>query len=371
MKKILCGLVLLSALMTCTANATDAAESDLPRSIYLAMLLKEDASVSLYGARTLGQLYSKDVGAMDHVAERMIQLAGPAIPKGLIGSVTWYATVLGDSGNPRYVDVLTEARQKFDAPQVHTRIDAALVKLGAKQGDQYVRGALDLNATRQQIEAARSSQDKSIRKQFNGVYTSQGFAKVLAEIGAPDDMSTMTIRMAYSRGSKLVAHYLGHGAIVLTLRNDTEDKWSVVEAIDEAFPVADLYQGKNAGIAQMIGSLRGGGIRDYLKFHGSVINRDAGLVAVLAKRLETIKFPADKLEDDGHAIAMRMIANRAKSDAVMMESLKRIAATNSGKKTKAAALKYVSSIERRQALPEEPAEANENEGEEVGDGDAR
>jgi len=371
MKKLfsVCALLaLLSCGLIASATAQENADpGDQQRLLYLSMLLKDNPAISLLAARSISQAHGGDVELSDYVAERLIQQAGPKPDKRFLSAINWYIVVLGNTANSRYVDVLTLARERYELPQVLERIDAALVKVGAKVGNQYVPGSLNLEGKRQELNRWVQGQSKAARKEFSSVHAGQGLATVVTQLGVPDDMSTMTIRMSYARGTKLVAHYSGQGALVLTLRGGASEMWSVIEPIDESFPIAEVYRGDNFGVAQMIGNLRGGSFRDYLKFQGSIIKRDPALAVVLAKRLETFSFPADKLEDDANGIAIGMIARHATTNADLFESLKRIAANGGGKKTKAYARKYITWIERRQALPVEPKETEDA----VEDGDAR
>jgi hypothetical protein len=354
LRKALVSSGLLIALLG-TAPATLASTpADLKKAAFLQMLVNENPGVSLLGARSIGHFYAYDTTLTDFIAEQLLQAVTPDMSKPTMQRVNWYVVVLGEIGNPRYVDTLTQVRQGLTHPAMLKRVDAALASIGDRQAEPYVAGGVDLGAARKTFE--QGSRARTEHPAFSSIMPNQSLTDTLTAVGLPNEMSTLTVRIARGRGTKLVFHYANAGSLMLDLQRGTPEWWTVIEAIDEALPVSTLYQGKNPGMAQMIGSLRGGMFRDFVQFRSAAIKQDPALVPLIAKRLETFSFPADRFEDDAHARLLRYIAERAVTDPEMMKSLRLIAETNVGKKTKGHAQTYLKRIEQgkmQARLPEE------------------
>jgi hypothetical protein len=158
----------------------------------------------------------------------------------------------------------------------------------------------------------------------------------------PQDLSSLTLRIArYGRPSVLGAHYAGVG--VLIFRRAEGNRWLLADTLEELYSVADTYKGKHFGIAQSLACLRGETFRVYVKDHGREIRRDADLAWALAHRLSRTPESADRLEEDGMLVAVKLLVTSRQPDTLAM--LKQIGAAP-GEKGPQLARDYAAKIER-------------------------
>ena len=347
--KFLSMLVLISsAVAPAVAQTGGGNVEQLQRSVYLAMLLDNDPTISVLGAQSIGHFYGKDSELTDVIAELLLECSGAAT-RPQERSAGGYAAVLGGSESSRYFGVLTEARQKCESVSIQKHLDIALTKMVSGPGEQYRPGSVDVGAKRNQAALLMRERNEQAKSGFSGIAAGQSLAEVVTAVGMPNDITTMAVRTKFYRGQKLVFHYADAGLLLLDLQRGTDHWWRVLEPIDEPFPVAEVYSGEKLGTAQMLASLRGETFRLFLKLHSREFRGDTQLASVLVKRLETFSFPADRYEDDANAIALRLLWNHVSKEPSMLGPLRSVAASMGGKKGKKAAQNYLARYERRQA----------------------
>jgi len=192
-----------------------------------------------------------------------------------------------------------------------------------------------------------------------GVTEGTTFGEVLERAGYPQDLAQLNYRIArYGRSNALAAHYRNAGMLIFR-RDYNRNRWVLGETLDELAPVSETYQGKDFGVAQSVVCLRGQMFRGYIKQHGRQIRRDSGLLWALANRLTRVPFPADRFEEDGMILGIKLITTSGNPEALKM--LKQIGAAP-GDDVPAEARAYAGKLERNQPVPAaEPDEAGDAE----------
>jgi hypothetical protein len=326
------------------------------------MALDATPEKSRLGAASIAQQYATNEALNDVLAELLLQSDRIAISKRWIDPTAWYAVALRDTHNPRYTEILRQARQKYTDKKILKAIDAAIVSVGGatdatvpggKLVAQYSAGEIDLEKKRADLERVLLANQKPA-KGYSNIQPGQSLAQVLDSMGTPTDFTALILPIAkWGRTNRLVGHYAGAGMLIFRFDRAVKPQWVVAEPVDEPFDIKAVYAGKQFGVAQTLGSLRGESFRLYLKVNNRSFSRDASLLAVLGERLIALPYPADRYEEDGMEIAIKFVS-RSK-DPASTDLLRRIAATSGSKVPKIAQV-YVTKRERAAAAGGTPAD---------------
>jgi len=337
-----CALFFLSDVKAASLSA-----EQIERAVFLHMTLSPDYEKSRLGVRILGQQFPNEDSLCDYVAERLLK--EPIAPRGVaVDAISWYVNTLRDSCSTRYRDTLTLARQRYTDEKIIKYLDLALATPVTASVEQYKEGGVDLLSRQMELEQQLIELKRTGGSNLSGVVLGMPFGEVLQRAGVPQDLSSLTLRIArYGRADVLVAHYAGSGMLMFR-RDPTGGKWLLADTFDEIYPVSETYKGPQFAVAQSLACLHGESFREYVKTHGRAIRQDVGLTWALTNRLSKTPFPADRYEEDGMLVGLKLIVTSRHPE--KLDMLKQIGAAP-GDKVPEAARAYVTKLEGRTATP--------------------
>jgi hypothetical protein len=196
----------------------------------------------------------------------------------------------------------------------------------------FVASNVNLQAKKEALSAVLGKKHTD-KKAFATIAPGMSATTVLQTVGMPEYFSLMVTHIAKDEREKLLTfHYVDAGLVTFNVLAGDDRHWVVGEVARELVPVKALYTGDDFPTAQALASWRGIILRDYALTQDNAIESKDSLGPVLLKRLLDHPTPQDAFEDRGLAEALELIydGNGAKP----MESLQRIAATNTGTEIK-------------------------------------
>lgn len=188
----------------------------------------------------------KNPAVLDYLAEVLLQHYATATP-GEIDTLSWTAKALGQSGNSRYHDALSEvANNEGTNKKLRKYADKALDDVGKASGAQYKRGTVSLKA------GAAASSGKSTNQSTNqstkessasggtgslaGVTKGMSMAEAYKIAGEPTTTTSHVTGKAWIpfnfRGAdtaRQFALYKGKGRIIFTNSSYYDHSWHVYE----------------------------------------------------------------------------------------------------------------------------------------------
>ena len=334
----------------------------LQRALFLSMLTDRVPEKSVLGARSLRLFYAHDELLSDAIAERLESESKTELRGADARMAQWHITLLGDSHNPRYRDVLTRVRERTMYKRLLSAIDSALKDIGSGEAAQYSPDTIKIAAVKSDSERLLAQARRTDHSAFDQIKIATPLADVLRMLGTPDDATAWT-----ARAQKLLLHYADQGLFVLTVDHDS---WVVAATYHELIPIRPIYNGERFGIAQALGSFHSRFLVAFMKSEHRQIRQDTDALAVLAKRVEVLPKP------DGHfepaALEKGMMWLAASNDPRAGTILQEVATTGGSQEAKDIAKKALDLHTRRMAKmarkpaldddDEEPGEAEQKPG---------
>jgi hypothetical protein len=311
-------LAFVALLFVSAANAETDSVEEIERSLFTLMFLSKDYERSRLAVRILGQTSRTDDSTCDLIAERLLKSSKDA--QGVaIDAIAWYVATIRDHCSQRYRNALVQARKRYKDEAILRHFGRALALPPDESVEQYREGAVNLAAVEKELQQRLVPYRRSAKPE-NELALGITFGDALQVAGAPRDLSGLTLRFwRYARSSLLVAHYDGIGMLIF--RRGSGGVWSLVDIIAELNPIGEAYQGENFAMAQALSCLRGEAFREYVKLHHPQFRTDSGALWALARRLARTPFPADRFEEDGMLVAIKVIVNSRDAQTIDMLKL--------------------------------------------------
>lgn len=183
----------------------------------------------------------KNPAVLDYLAEILLRQYASASP-GEIDTLSWAAKALGQSGNPRYRDTLSEITNSSSTnKKLRKYAEKALDDLGDGQVPQYKRGGVSLKgapaASKSSARKSSSTPRSSGRNQpLSAVQKGMSMAEAYDLVGEPTTSTGHITGKAWIpfnfRGAdtaRLYALYKGKGRIIFSNRSHYDHTWTVYE----------------------------------------------------------------------------------------------------------------------------------------------
>ena len=193
-------------------------------------------------AQSIYNTGEKSTEVLDVAAEVLIQRYSTAI-KSDLDTLAWVARAIGNSRNPRYHTILKEIVDSDAHKKIRKYAKAALKQVGDPDGNQYVKGTVDLKAMRSGKKSTSSkntpAKKKSSAKQsLDIVREGMSMAEVFDLVGQPDATTqhqTGKAWIPFNFGAKdvvrSVALYKGQGRVIFSHDGHNYSGGKVLEVI--------------------------------------------------------------------------------------------------------------------------------------------
>ncbi|MBE8715858.1 hypothetical protein [Cellvibrio polysaccharolyticus] len=211
---------------------------------YIDRIVNGGPSTVRDAARSIQKSGFSETEVLDVLAERLVQDYQKS-GKTQVDASAWVAIALGDSGNKRYYQVLSEVANTAIESKVAKHAKGALKKLKSAEGDQYIAGSVALQALRDTNAAANPAQAAAPVAQSGRNYVpisqiqvgmSQAEANDLA--GPPTATTSHITGKAFQpfnfKGkdtARSYSLYKGQGRIVFSNESAYNSTWRVREVI--------------------------------------------------------------------------------------------------------------------------------------------
>lgn len=317
---------LLGLVLSGTLHAEGDAE--LMLTIKRHLLSSPSAADTRLVTRTLDFIAPQEHELSDIVAERLYQAAQKGIAEEDEDAVAWYAKSLGELGDARYRDVVTETGKAIKNKKVARELAIAKRHLVDRGAGRYVRGSVDVPLIRQQTQAALSAQRHADNIALSvDALMGRSLAEVISAFGMPDYLGSQEfvlngVLIVQARTDAVMAHYFGHGIVVFSWDLDRK-LWVADKVWLDRSTQGQTYNGSQPLFASILASADGKYFRVALVRARKHVMLDEVLVALLRRRLlaslaETEPHEVAALEYVCTVLAMRPVPENVEAlEAVM------------------------------------------------------
>lgn len=282
------------------------------RYTYHQLLASQDHGLIRLAARTLinGEVF--DEAMLDVVAERLLQAPTSLRTADNIDAMSWFAKVLGASGNGRYRPLLQSLHDQAGQPKLRKYLAEALAQLAdAESAVSYTPGSVDLLELALELERVRAESATMTFDSQAAAPPMRGEAldSIYQRFGLPDYVNDSVIRTGGMMipGLKLAAmdvYYYNRFVLRLEYSRERDNRgWRVTHYSAELphAPFADAAE------------------RDYLA-HGLMVSNSKMLQSVAIELDKSRTVPAGLLD----VVAERLLISAETEDDVEVDALSRL-----------------------------------------------
>jgi hypothetical protein len=209
-----------------------------PTGEYQIKVLTQGGPVSLKStAESVYRSGSADIEVTDTMAEILLQNYTQN-DRQYTDALAWTAKALGNTGNARYRDVLTEVLNNSGNKKLNKHVQGSINNLGKDNVEQYKKGMVDLTKNAPQATEAKAVTLEPGQQAITAAVIGMSMEEVYTLCGSPTSTTShitgKQFRPFNFKGGddvRTIALYKGQGRIVFSQDSRYNTTWKVLEVI--------------------------------------------------------------------------------------------------------------------------------------------